>query len=80
MQATATRFLLSITLGNAAMSSAADLAAALRRIADDVEAPRDAAPFAVSDEDGILGPGWYQTILDGNGNDVGRYAVKDSDD
>lgn len=43
-------------------SAAPELAHILREIADQIEA---GAPF-----------GWYQTILDRNGNDVGRYAMK----
>ena len=72
-------FRLYINLGNDAMQTHEDLAAALRKIADDVENPRDIAPFAESDGDGILRAGWYQTIRDANGNDVGRYAVKDAE-
>ncbi len=70
-------FRLNIALGNDAMRTAEDLSAALRKVADDVDRPRDSAPFAETDEDGNLAPGWYQTIHDLNGNDVGRYAVKD---
>lgn len=70
-------FRLFINLGNDAMRTADDLAAALRTIADSVEHPRAMAPFAETDADGNLGAGWYQTIFDVNGNDVGRFAVKE---
>jgi hypothetical protein len=41
-----------------------------------VENPRSSAPFAETDSDGNLAGGWYQTVHDLSGNDVGRYAVK----
>jgi hypothetical protein len=70
-------FQLYISLGNEAMRTAYDLSVALHRIADGVVSPREMAPFSEIDAEGNLGAGWYQTILDDNGNDVGRYAVKD---
>ncbi len=44
-----------------------ELAVILRKIADDLT-----AGFMRGDDDYR----WYQTIFDGNGNDVGRYALK----
>lgn len=72
-------FRLYITLGNDAMRTAGDLNAALHKIAQDVLEPRESAPYSEVDAEGNLGAGWYQTILDVNGNDVGRYAVKSTE-
>ena len=44
-------------------SAAPELARILREIADRIEAGTDY--------------GWFKTILDVNGNDVGRYALKE---
>ena len=70
-------FRLYIDLGNDAMRTSADLAEILREISMNVMYPRTSAPFAKTDNAGNLLPGWYQTIFDRNGNDVGRYAVKE---
>ncbi len=75
-----TTFRLYIDLGNDAMRTRKDLADALEGVIAEVLTPRRLAPFAetaADDFDGDLLPGWYQTIFDVNGNDVGRYAVKD---
>lgn len=74
-------FQLYITLGNDAMRTRKDLSDALETVAAEVMTPRALAPFAETAEgdfDGDLLPGWFQTIFDENGNDVGRYAVKDA--
>lgn len=73
-------FRLFIELGAEGMRTAGDVSAALRAIADDVDAPRELAPFAETDEAGNLTAGWYQTIHDRDGVDVGRYAVKDGNE
>jgi hypothetical protein len=70
-------FQLYINLGNDAMRTADDLAGALQAIAEDVRDPRAMAPFAYTDEDGNLEAGYFQTIFDGNGNDVDRVAAKE---
>lgn len=63
----AKQFTVKIDCDNAAFEdrdSATEVATILRRLADRIY------------RDGFSG--FYETILDSNGNDVGRYALKDS--
>lgn len=57
------RFQLQLTADNAAFEDPGELPRILRGIAADIEADKDI--------------GFFQTIFDVNGNDVGRYALKD---
>jgi hypothetical protein len=57
------QFRLYITTDNAAFEDPGELPRILRKIASDIEDGRDI--------------GHFQTILDANGNDVGRYALKE---
>ena len=59
------QFTLKITLGNEAMQTPADIADTLKMISD-----------IIRDKD-ITDLLLYKTIFDLNGNDVGRYAIKD---
>ena len=57
------QFRLYITTDNAAFEDPSELPRILRKISMDIEDGKDVSHF--------------QTILDVNGNDVGRYALKD---
>lgn len=57
------RFQLYITTDNDAFEDEGEIPRILREVADDIEAGG--------------APSMFQTILDANGNDVGRYALKD---
>lgn len=62
------KFTLFFDMGNAAFedSPAEEVARILRAIADKVAGENDV-------------PGFFQTIRDANGNDIGRYAAKTAD-
>lgn len=57
------RFQLFLTADNAAFDDAGELPRILRKVAQDIESGLDISHF--------------QTIFDANGNDVGRYALKE---
>lgn len=57
------KFILNLSTDNAAFEDDSEIPRILRKIADDIDAGKDIAMF--------------QTIFDVNGNDVGRYALKD---
>lgn len=60
------RFTLILELGNDAMQSWADIARALRQVADQVDGPSDEFPHE----------GQRNAVNDGNGNRVGLWRVE----